>query len=118
MDEAILHGQPVKAGDRVWTIHEGWTTVKEVDPGSKLFVETPYGWHTEMTVFWQAIDAAAIQAAMLKPKEQEFEWQWLIKSKDGFFDTTGYYPTIEAAKIGKSYSVVYRIEESKRPAEY
>lgn len=50
----------------------------------------------------------------------EYEWQWLVKHKDGFFEVSGHYKSEDDLKNMGGYvsvngwSISYRIEESKR----
>lgn len=52
----------------------------------------------------------------IEDKEPEYEWQWLIKSIAGVFETSGCYKNEESLleKTHPSWVVVKRIEESKR----
>lgn len=45
----------------------------------------------------------------------EYEWQWLAKRPSGFFATTKFFRTEEAAQnFCEDGELIYRIEESKR----
>ena len=57
----------------------------------------------------------------VKPNVPKYEWQWMMRYQTGTYSlTTGFYPTMEAAKKGREHvlsiehEVLYRFEPSKR----
>lgn len=52
----MLHGQPVKAGDRVWGLYTGWVTVLKVDGDvDPDFIDVDGSWRDKETFFWNEI---------------------------------------------------------------
>lgn len=51
---------------------------------------------------------------------EEYEWQWLVRHKEGNFETSSFYKSEDDVKnLGgfvsvNDWTIVYRIEESKR----
>lgn len=132
MSEVTLHGYPVKVGDRVWSIFEGFTEISKIDVGSTYkflagqFYFTSYGKYQDdefPSLFWQPIDPSAIEAAKVKPKPVEYEWQFLYEFKQNdntVFNTTGFFKDAQLAYNHLSkclpgfIKLGVRIEESKR----
>jgi hypothetical protein len=120
MSEVTLHGQPVNVGDKVWSIEFGACEVKEVgdcyfhftSPNHKtIFIS---GCHHPNTIFWQPISPEAIEAAKVKPKEPEYEYQWVFFNvMKHRFETTDYFSSGITPNVVKPESLI-RIEESKR----
>lgn len=119
MSEVTLHGYPVKVGDMVWNFKRlCWLEVIDDnkdgnrDQISKRLIQ----FYVE-TLFWQPIDPDAIEAAKVKPKPVEYEWQWLYKEENGLWETTAFYH-LESEMLrncNRSYRTLFtRIEESKR----
>lgn len=127
MSEVTLHGYPVKVGDRVWSLSmpcgNGWGWVASIND-SEFPIAVKFGdgnvYYYDINspiIFWQPIDPDAIEAAKVKPKPVEYEWQWLYKAENGLWETTAFYH-LESEMLrncNRSYRTLFkRIEESKR----
>lgn len=123
MSEVTLHGQPVNVGDKVWSIEFGACEVKEVgdcyfhftSPNNKtIFISDC---HHPNTIFWKEISPEAIEAAKVKPKEPEYEWQFVYcEASEKLWKITPYFKNLEEAKEWTclKFLNMRRVEESKR----
>ena len=126
MSEVMLHGYPVKVGDRVWSFTCGELVVTEIDSRVNYPIITTCGSYNidgalyvgePARIFWKPIDPAAFEAAKVKPKEPEYEWQWLYRDKSGRIKVTAcHYMNKDYAHdaIKDLGEVLYPVEESKR----
>jgi hypothetical protein len=117
MSEVTLHGQPVKVGDKVWHILYGYGTVNKTE-GVLYTINVSYDkcgeWSSLSYLFWQPISPEAIEAAKVKPKEPEYEYQWVFFNvMKHRFETTDYFSSGITPNVVKPESLI-RIEESKR----
>ena len=115
MSEVMLHGYPVKVGDKVWHFVDGWIEVEKLDNDAVLGKDS--SWYHVLSLFWQPIDPAAIKAAKVKPKEPVYEWQWIFRHRSGVIHLTScHYKSKDHAQqamiaLGE---VLCAVEESKR----
>jgi hypothetical protein len=108
-----LHGLEVKVGDRVWSIGQGWLEIHS-DLTSHGRTVSISELSATNDIFWQPISPEAIEAAKRKPKEPEYEWQWLYFDViEERFITTQYYQENITPNVVRKESLS-RIEESKR----
>jgi hypothetical protein len=119
-----LHGQPVNVGDKVWSViwGEGCVSRADVDDICVKFEWDKFSYHENgqgrdsnfVTLYWQPISPEAIEAAKVKPKEPEYEYQWVFFNvMKHRFETTDYFSSGITPNVVKPESLI-RIEESKR----
>lgn len=146
-NEVLLHGQPVKVGDKVWDVEHGYGEVESLEDcimvvfklfgvrvasayyfGNGYYVSSKHEYGTKFCrLFFQPIDPAAIEAAKIKPKEPEYEYQWIYESTQtngsANFGTTGFFKDAQLADnhltrcLPSFVRILNRIEESKREAK-
>lgn len=101
----MLHGFPVKEGDRVWSLTHGWGAVKQVLYDSTTFpiivaldsggIETftvdgfYLDTHKNPTLFWNEV----VLEIPAKPCPPVYEYKILFVRSDGEHDMTTYYYT-------------------------